>query len=331
MRGIIYCAYCLTTSKYYVGQTLRSFQTRITQHKNESFNPNNPGYNYHFHRAIRKYGFESFDWKIISTIQCDTRKELEDQLNQLEKFYIKQYDSYVNGYNSTPGGEQSFRVANEINVYNEGGLLLGTYSSVQEVSQIYGISTSVIHSICNRNSLFTIRNYQKYIFRYSNDSYTESEISQVKLVSKENLISMYSINGDLLETFTSASEAAQKLSLTRNRIITCYNRNSSFVQLSDSTRVIFRKGEDSCTKEDCIKATLIKSDPKKYVKAINSRTKQIIGIFKTMSEGERYFNISHGKVSECCSGKRKSSGKTSEGDKILWEYSTQQEYSEYIN
>lgn len=330
MKGIIYCAQCLITSKYYIGQTLRPFQSRIAQHKSESFNPNCVGYNYHFHRAIRKYGFDSFVWKIISTIQCDTREELEKQLNHIEKFYIRQYNSYYQGYNSTSGGEQSSKIANEISVYNEDGILLGIYSSAQEVSQIYGISTPVIYQICNRNSLFTVKAHKKYIFRWRNDSYTESEISQVKAISIENSISMYSIDGILLETFASTSEAVQKLSLTRNRIITCYTKHSAFVQLKDSSRVIFRKGNDICTKEDCIKAASIKSDPKKYVKAINSRTGQIIGVFKTMTDGGKYFKTQPGKISECCSGKRKSSGKTPEGDKILWKYSNQEEYDKYV-
>ena len=71
MTGIIYRAYCVKTNKSYIGQTQRKLQERITQHKSESFNEESPGYLYHFHRAIRKYGFDSFQWEVLETVDCD--------------------------------------------------------------------------------------------------------------------------------------------------------------------------------------------------------------------------------------------------------------------
>ena len=52
----------------------------------------------HIKRAILKYGKENFSIEILE--ECP--KEL---LNDREKYYIKLYNSYNSGYNSTLGGQ----------------------------------------------------------------------------------------------------------------------------------------------------------------------------------------------------------------------------------
>ena len=36
---------------------------------------------------------------------CETLQELESKLNELEEYYIQEYNTYELGYNSTSGGE----------------------------------------------------------------------------------------------------------------------------------------------------------------------------------------------------------------------------------
>lgn len=50
--------------------------------------------------AIQKYGKESFTYEIIELCQIE-------QLNEKEEYWIKFYDSYNNGYNCNPGGNQA--------------------------------------------------------------------------------------------------------------------------------------------------------------------------------------------------------------------------------
>lgn len=52
-----------------------------------------------FHRALRKYGSDAFEWSIIDS--CETNEEA----CRLEIFYIDKLQSFVNGYNMTIGGE----------------------------------------------------------------------------------------------------------------------------------------------------------------------------------------------------------------------------------
>lgn len=64
-NGIVYKCYCELTNKYYIGITITDLENRKCQHIRESFNPSSENYNCHFHRAIRKYGKDSFTWDII--------------------------------------------------------------------------------------------------------------------------------------------------------------------------------------------------------------------------------------------------------------------------
>ena len=83
--------------KCYIGQSVDIYR-RFLSHKNSSFNKKTKDYNSQFHQAIRKYGWDNFDFEILIK---DVRKE---DLNKLEQYYIKLYDSYKNGYNATIGG-----------------------------------------------------------------------------------------------------------------------------------------------------------------------------------------------------------------------------------
>jgi group I intron endonuclease len=95
---IIYKITNLINKKVYIGQTTGSIKTRWAVHLRDSkIQKNNKFYN-----AIKKYGQENFKIDIIEN-DIDTH----EVLNQRERYWIKYYDSYKNGYNSTFGGEES--------------------------------------------------------------------------------------------------------------------------------------------------------------------------------------------------------------------------------
>lgn len=59
----------------------------------------NSSRSYYFHNALRKYGFDSFVWKILC--YCNS----EEGLRITERFFVDYYNSYKNGYNLTFGGD----------------------------------------------------------------------------------------------------------------------------------------------------------------------------------------------------------------------------------
>ena len=97
MKGIIYKATNLINGKIYIGKTVKTLKIRKTKHKSAALNNKTI---YPFYRAIRKYGFKNFEWKIIDYALT------EEILFEMEKYYIKKLKTKApDGYNSTDGGE----------------------------------------------------------------------------------------------------------------------------------------------------------------------------------------------------------------------------------
>ena len=94
--GCIYKVTNLDNGKIYIGKTCRPLNVRKSQHLRDS--RKSMAY---FHRAIRKYGKDSFIWEEI--YKSDNEKELFKK----EKEYIALYESNKHGvgYNLTIGGE----------------------------------------------------------------------------------------------------------------------------------------------------------------------------------------------------------------------------------
>ena len=95
----IYKATNKINGKIYIGFD-SNWPKRKNQHKSSSYKKNKKDYNHYFHKAIRKYGWEAFEWEEIC---CS--KDGEYLLKEMEDYFIKYYDSFgKNGYNSCKGG-----------------------------------------------------------------------------------------------------------------------------------------------------------------------------------------------------------------------------------
>jgi group I intron endonuclease len=85
-----------TNGKIYIGKTNDVERRKIEHLSKSKTNENN-----HFYNAIKKYGFDNFDFEIVA--------EYEDEAvaYNMESYYIAQYQSNdkILGYNSTTGGE----------------------------------------------------------------------------------------------------------------------------------------------------------------------------------------------------------------------------------
>lgn len=96
--GLIYCAKNKVNGKCYVGQTIRKLGERISKHKYDAFDVKSSPYNSKFARAIRKYGFDVFEWSILQ------KSRNEETLDRAERRWIKKLDCMGNGYNMSTGG-----------------------------------------------------------------------------------------------------------------------------------------------------------------------------------------------------------------------------------
>lgn len=97
MQGI-YKITNLINNKIYIGKTNDS-NRRWKDHKRLAFTVNNREYEKTLYKAMRKYGLENFQFDMI--------EELFDYsiAGEREKYWIKYYDSWQNGYNENQGGE----------------------------------------------------------------------------------------------------------------------------------------------------------------------------------------------------------------------------------
>lgn len=94
--GIIYCAYNKINHKRYIGQTIRLLCERKSNHY--THDPE-----IYFHRALRKYKVEDWEWSEIDYADS------QDELNEKEKYWIEYYKTKnpEKGYNILDGGSNS--------------------------------------------------------------------------------------------------------------------------------------------------------------------------------------------------------------------------------
>ena len=105
-EGIIYLFVCLCNLKVYVGQTVceekRYNSHRLALDKDSVL----------FHRAIKKYGFDKFSYKVLFSrkYKKSNEKEIEyihNELDRLEDYYIEFFNARnpIFGYNICKGGQ----------------------------------------------------------------------------------------------------------------------------------------------------------------------------------------------------------------------------------
>ena len=100
MRGVIY-KYTSPSGKVYIGQTLNEYMRKFMWK-----NINHPYAGPYINRARAKYGYSNFKYDVLISLESDDEAFLRKEIDRLEKYYIKLYDSTnpSKGYNITIGG-----------------------------------------------------------------------------------------------------------------------------------------------------------------------------------------------------------------------------------
>ena len=98
--GYIYCITNKINGKKYIGQTKhKDVNERIKEHFRLALTENcKKRRNLHLYSSMRKYGIENFEITILK----DNLSESE--LDEWEKYFIKEFNTYDSGYNNTVGG-----------------------------------------------------------------------------------------------------------------------------------------------------------------------------------------------------------------------------------
>jgi len=196
--GIIYKVINTKTDQVYIGTTTKSIDERKKDHLQKS----NKGTGYKFHNAISTYGTDSFRW-----IQIDTASN-NDELASKEIKYISEYDSLENGYNSDKGG--GFKKT--VYQYNLDGTLINSFEDLTLAAVSINVTKKNISKAC-WNVNHTLGGY---LWSYE---FKEKFIPEPDSRKKE--VIQYSLNGNVLARYISASEASRKTGISKTCITRC--------------------------------------------------------------------------------------------------------------
>lgn len=143
MRGFIYKITNTINGRSYIGQTIQNVKERFYQHC--ATKCSKAVSNMAIHRAIKKYGKSNFTVEVIEEIDSAN-------LNDRERYWIKYYNSYNNGYNSTKGGQDGIKLFKNLDTES----IVREYKSgksLREIGRLFNVDKQTIKDLLVRNNI----------------------------------------------------------------------------------------------------------------------------------------------------------------------------------
>lgn len=228
----IYCYKNKINDHRYIGQT-NNLSVRYSAHKSQAYNPNSKDYNCLFHKKIREYGLENFEFYVLEEIEDKD----SDYIDCREQFWIEEFKTWCRyniGYNQTTGGRQFKRTItlDEDSIVKIKELLKATDSTLQDIANQFNTYRECISRI----------NTGRYSFS-SNEIYPLRVTRNWKQVPQEV---KEEIAGLLINTKITYKEIAQKYSISEH-LINLINTGKS--NLEGNYSYPLRKANQHLTKE----------------------------------------------------------------------------------
>lgn len=216
---IVYKHTNVLNNKAYIGFTKHSIEERWNQHCTDS----SRGSMFAFHKAIRKYGHESFKHEILE--QCDS---LENGMKR-EAFWIKQEKSLIteNGYNMREGGSGPYAWTDDMKEMHRQKTSEGTKRAFKnpEIKERHKIATKIARNTPEarkRNSEAQRLNNKvnpeinKKRSLTTKKTWSNPELPALKRISKP--VQQLDMNGNIIFQYRSAHHAARELNLSQGSI-----------------------------------------------------------------------------------------------------------------
>ena len=337
----IYCFTNKINGKCYIGQAV-NLKKRLRSHYSTFKKQNIP--NMIFYTAVAKYGQENFDLEILE--YCDNTLNLESLkalLDEREKFYIKEKNSYVpNGYNQTLGGdagvlgykmteEQKEKISSGAKKSNERFKKLICLRNIkepkyyigftyEEAAKKSGVSRNIIQSICNDNYKhpyakgWTFANNEIKLFNnvtialkdIANNNYVENSGKFEKgNVFYQNIpIYEYNSKNILIKTYPTLKSVAEELNISPSTL-TKYLHKDDGIQIVHGRRFKLSKHK---------KVKLLSDEHKQKIKN-NCRNKKkvdqfdlnnkFLKTFDSISDAAKAVNADMRTLRRTCNGQYK--------------------------
>ena len=181
MRGFIYKITNKVNGKSYIGQTIQSVKERFYQHC--ATKCSQAVLNMVIHKAITKYGKSNFTIEVIEEVESAN-------LNDRERYWIRYYDSYNNGYNSTEGGQDGIKLFKNLDIES----IVREYKSgksLREIGRLFNVDKQTIKDLLVRNNI-SLRTTRTYKFSQKDK---EDIIKDLSLgLSRKEIISKWNIS-----------------------------------------------------------------------------------------------------------------------------------------
>ena len=207
-EGFIYLIINNINGKRYIGQTIQTIQKRWNSHVAKY------GKRPMVDKAIDLYGKENFTVKEIEKISFKSKAELKNQLNILEQFYIKKYNTLSKnkmGYNLTEGGDTPSTYSEKPVVqYDMFGKEINTYKSITEASEKTGVAIGDISHCCNKDNVSA----SGFMWSFYGDTYNKDKSPINRPVVK------YDVIGNKICTYKNVNSITDDKKI-RNKIRNC--------------------------------------------------------------------------------------------------------------
>ena len=181
MRGFIYKITNKVNGKSYIGQTIQNVKERFYQHC--ATKCSQAVLNMVIHKAITKYGKSNFTIEVIEEVESAN-------LNDRERYWIRYYDSYNNGYNSTEGGQDGIKLFKNLDTES----IVREYKSgksLREIGRLFNVDKQTIKDLLVRNNI-NLRTTRTYKFSQKD---REDIIKDLSLgLSRKEIISKWNIS-----------------------------------------------------------------------------------------------------------------------------------------
>lgn len=160
-------------NKQYVGKTNFNVEKRFKEHLQDSFK--NRSENRPLYKAIQKYGKESFSIEILE--ECSVEESYEREI-----FWIKEKNTYLNGYNATIGGD-----GKTLYNYSQIAEKYMELKNLQDTAKYFNCSVDTVVNACKEQKISIINAHMASKIKNG------KKVNQIDINTQEKLASYSSI------------------------------------------------------------------------------------------------------------------------------------------
>lgn len=223
IEGIIY-RYISPSGKSYIGQTIDEKSRRQHWFK--------PTYSYagpKIDRARAKYGRDNFVYEVLFRQTYEDVKVAKQELNILEQKYVKQYDSFHNGYNCDSGGySKAGFIVSQDTIEKIRAKHKGSKRSIQACINISKakLAQHLKASEETRRKMSTAKKGKKFTeehrknLRRALNKRDLSYLPEVRRKSAKHIV-QYSLTGELIMEYPNIHEASKATGIKEFTIYKC--------------------------------------------------------------------------------------------------------------